>query len=416
VKWTLWGASLLAMYWRAPALLAHPRFWAEEGSLYFAYAFDHSWYEALVKPYAGYFSLYVNCATLAAARFVTLPNAPLLTTIAAFLVQAISPAIIVWSQSELWRGTARKLAGLLIVLLAPLWGELWLNTINSQFFWSLTAFLILLEPVRQTTTIKRRVYCVALLIAGLTGVVSCFLAPLFVLKAWWERTRESIGHAAILLVCFAVQGAIAWSLRNEPGVAHRLGVLNPPTLASIVWTNTVAWPLFGFDVARGFARLLYTALGTSGFQFTLIGVLLLLLELVFLWYVSSRVDRRLRWLLLGTYGLLTVLSAVFSGGSRPEKTALISPGYGGRYFYVPNVALLILLLANVRWPTEPRFDHRSVVCAGLLAAALFFGARRYWEIPTAGAEWTVEVAQWRANPTHRLRIWPQGWSVTLSKH
>jgi hypothetical protein len=404
------------MYWRAPSLFAHPRFWAEEGSVFFTYAFDHPWYDALRQPFAGYFLLYVNCATLAATRLVALQHAPLVTTMAAFVVQAIPPAIIVWSESDLWQGTLRKVGGLLIVLLAPMWGELWLTTTNSQFFWSLITFLILLEPAHRTSTLKQGAYCVLLLLAGLTGAVSCFLAPLFVIKAWWEPTRPSVIHAAVLLACFAVQGSIAWSVRTDPGVARRFGDLDLPTLASIVWTNTILWPFLGLDLARGFARVLYATLEVGRAQFTLLGCGLLLQEVVFLWYVSSKVERRPRLLILGSYALLTGLSALLSGGSHPEKTALMSPGYGGRYFYVPNVALLTLLLSNLEWPANHRLDHRSVLCSALLVAAFMFGARQYRALQVTGPDWRVEVAQWQANPEHRLRIWPAGWSVTLRRY
>ncbi|HXI26983.1 MAG TPA: hypothetical protein VNG89_01130, partial [Vicinamibacterales bacterium] len=49
--------ALIVSYSRSPALLRSPRFWAEEGSVYYAYATAHGGVATLVAPHLGYFSL-----------------------------------------------------------------------------------------------------------------------------------------------------------------------------------------------------------------------------------------------------------------------------------------------------------------------------------------------------------------------
>ncbi|HET8706541.1 MAG TPA: hypothetical protein VFM46_09595, partial [Pseudomonadales bacterium] len=69
---------------RRPELFSHPRFWAEEGSVYFANAWHFVWYEVLFEPHLGYLSFFNNLAALIATT-VPLKHAPLVTTIAALM-------------------------------------------------------------------------------------------------------------------------------------------------------------------------------------------------------------------------------------------------------------------------------------------------------------------------------------------
>ncbi len=85
---------VLLMWLRAPSLLVHPRFWAEEGTYWFQYASTHSLMQDLffLFPPSGYLNLMANIGGVlssATARFLKIEYAPLATTIAAFLVQGL---------------------------------------------------------------------------------------------------------------------------------------------------------------------------------------------------------------------------------------------------------------------------------------------------------------------------------------
>jgi hypothetical protein len=75
----LWFAAVLAIALRAPVLWSHPRFWGEEGTIYFADAFNRAWFHSLFAPHVGYYSLFANGTALAAARLAPLEYAPLVT-------------------------------------------------------------------------------------------------------------------------------------------------------------------------------------------------------------------------------------------------------------------------------------------------------------------------------------------------
>ncbi len=192
-RWVVLGLSMCVIVWRAPGLFTEPRLWAEEGTRYFrsayAYAESPQWYRSLFQVQRGYFALWPNLAATAAANLVPLEEAPRVTTALALLIQLAAVAILLWSESELWSHRGIKTLGVLAMIFAPLSGEIWLNTINSQFVLALIGFLILHANARQSQRL-RWLFQALLGIAGLTGIVSILLTPLFVFKALKEKSRE----------------------------------------------------------------------------------------------------------------------------------------------------------------------------------------------------------------------------------
>jgi hypothetical protein len=174
----VWFAAVLAIALRAPALWSHPRFWAEEGAIYFADAFNLPWYDSLFAPHFGYYSLFANGTALVAARLAPLEHAPLVTLIAALAVQALPVALILLSRAPLWRSWASALTGVVMVSFLPIsTAELWLNTINSQFYLALCTFLVLLEEEPADTPGRRFTHRAVLLLGGLTILTGRLCVP-----------------------------------------------------------------------------------------------------------------------------------------------------------------------------------------------------------------------------------------------
>ncbi len=408
-----WLAAVLAIAVRAPALWSHPRFWAEEGTIYFAAAFNQPWYESLFAPHVGYYSLFANGAALAAAWLAPLDYAPLVTLSAALAVQALPVALILSSRAPLWRSWASALAGAVIVIFTPISSELWLNTINSQFYLALCTFLVLVEEEPPISPGRRLAHRAVLLVAGLTGAVSCFLTPLFGVRYLLHRHREHLVQATLMVACTAVQLLALWAQVGDPSVTRRFSALDLPTLGALLWTNTIAWPFLGFETARTFASVVYSARNTGVREFTDLGVLLLAADAVFLCWLARALVGRRACLLLGSFLALVIFSALASTGSVPGKLVLIQPGFGGRYFYAPVAILLITVLSGAvegRPGLPPRRRLWHVV---LLVCAIGVGTSQFRIPVLLGPPWKVEVARWHENPQAPLAIAPNGWSIGL---
>ena len=70
IKFSILFVVVGIIFFRNPILFTEPRFWAEEGSVYFSSAFHSTWIVSLFQPHLGYLSLIPNIATIIAAKFV----------------------------------------------------------------------------------------------------------------------------------------------------------------------------------------------------------------------------------------------------------------------------------------------------------------------------------------------------------
>lgn len=129
---------------RGLAFFSTPRIWAEE-AIYLVHVHEHGLLYALFQTRAGYASLWTNVVATIATRWGSIESWALFTTLSAGAVQLAALAMVVWNRSSLFRPMWRRVVAVLIIVLAPLSGEIWLNTINSQFYFSLATCLVLLD-------------------------------------------------------------------------------------------------------------------------------------------------------------------------------------------------------------------------------------------------------------------------------
>ncbi|MGE0822630.1 MAG: hypothetical protein AB7G75_21790 [Candidatus Binatia bacterium] len=408
--------ALMVVYLRLPLLFHEPRFWAEEGSLYFAHAYSHPWWLASTQVQMGYFALWPNIATTIAAQVVSIQTAPLVTTVFALLVQLLPVGMVIWSRSDLWRGFFVKMFGVALILFIPHSQEVWLNTINSQFFFSLVTFLILLEDL-DATRLRRWGYRILLVLAGLTGWVSCFLTPLFVLRYYLEKKPEGLTQAVLLSLCTVLHTVVLGKAMSE-GVLGRELEFDVTTLVLVVWIKSIALVYLS---AKGALLSAQVFLYLEKFSEVFVGLLIPLMgmtNVAFFYWISRDIRLLQRVMMLGSYLLLITLSTI---GALAHDSTLILPFAGPRYSYVPNVIMSMMLLMSVaerlRTTAEVGRDARLRLLLVLLSMSLVFGVRSY-AISFREADhlprWRDEIAIWRTLPDHNPRIWPDGWEVPLS--
>jgi len=420
--------SLLIIYWRAPRLFHEPRFYAEEGTLFFSYAFTNPFYLALFSPSLtlsiGYYNFYANFSTTLAANIVPLEYAPLITTILALFVQLVPIMIILKGKSVLWDSTEKKILCVLIYLFAPSSGEIWLQTINSQFYFCLITFMILLENQSITDGFKSWWYRILLLVSGLTGITSIFLTPFFIYSAWKKKSREIKKQTLILIGCAFVQLTIfLLSMKSQPTLmrSNRLSSIDLPTLMAIVWIQTLFLPLLGSSFGNIPANLLKKILDQRSLMSSALGIILLILLILLVYYLAKK--SAIKAIIGGIFLFITPLLIIFSLG---EKSQLIQIGAGSRYFFTPIVILLFLVLSNINFGTSSNIkfnkklykESRSLLSILLLLIAVMSGLASYREtvnVKTNMPEWKEEVKKWRKDHEYFLKIWPDGWKTPLKR-
>jgi hypothetical protein len=415
------------MYARQPAFFSEPRFWAEEGKVFFARAWTTPWADMLVTAPFLYLSLYTNLAVTLAATVVPLEWAPLVTTLAALLAQTAPLVFLAVAMAPEWRGERRYVA-MAIVLFASLSDEIWLTTLHSHYYLALVAFLILLEP-SDVSRGRAIVYAALTGFAGLSGPVACFLVPLFAWKAYRSRSRVDLWQLGALSAATLVQVAV--TLAHLLARHRSLGELltrgpraGPPVpgigfadFPCILWMKMIVLPVFGTGAADRFGDACESvARGHSIVTGPIFAVTALAYAALLLGWFVAGTPRRWRWPVAGSFVLIASLNILLSFGDK--RNLLRTAAGSSRYAYVPGVVLLVLLLQNVHRDRGALPSVRDVVAAVLLAAALVGGVVRYrdavrWQ--ASWPRWREEVEAWRKDPSYELRIWPRDWAIRLSE-
>jgi hypothetical protein len=400
----------MIIIFREPSLIILPRFWAEEGSWWFSYAFSHSWIDALFSTYSEYYNFYKSFSTLLAAHIVPTEHAPLVTTIAAFFVQIIPILIVSWDDSMLWNSFFKKAVWAAIILFAPKSNEIWLTTSGSQYYMVLISILILLRDTSpQQGSASRFFYAILILTSGFSGVLSCLLTPLFFYKGWKTKSREVYLYATILLACGLIQLYVTLPIRN----LHRMSHPDLPAAALIIWTRSFLAP-FSLTLADHFERLVLSLYNKSLYSF--VGYALLLSEIAILWKLKNIIGAKKGIFLAGGFFLMSFFSVFFAIGGQ-LGFALLNHRVGNRYFYVPNVFLLAMLFSSIDFKAEGLKTRAvSVLAAIFLGIALLNGGFLFFTEPLKKPNWPVwhdQITIWEQDPTYQPEIWPTGWRVRL---
>jgi hypothetical protein len=416
----LLAALALLTAWRQPGLLASPRFWAEEGTLYFPYAYSHSFLQNLFHSELGYYTFYHSIIT-SLATLVPLEYAPTVTTWGAFLAQLGIGCLILWGDIPILDSRSKRMV---VLLLVPMicYPRNWLNTLGVHFWLCILAFLLLIEAADREWSPRDLLRWLGLAVAGLTGVTTCFLTPVFILKAAASKSRRFIGHAAILSFCSLVQILVFLHTRltNPASLSARFVYNNPFSLLKKVLIYQFAEPFLGhmpfehpfgtkvgkaiialFDllgIADSFSWELEAAATAAGF------CLLLFVAYLFCRTFNSPEYRYLIMAFLLVFVLSTVSSASFSAGPR--------------YTFAPNAMLIVFavsLLGDVRFPIARRALVVLVFFSLVIHVVEFRHGMYNLAYNDQWPKWSVEVQRWRTVPGYRPRIWPPDSDLWLEK-
>jgi hypothetical protein len=397
--------SLLAIsISRAPYLLLHGRFFAEEGSVYFAHAkVGSAWFVGSF----GYIHAFCNASTWLAAR-VPIERAPLVTAwLSLGAVVAVAWAALSLP-SDLLPTAGSRIAAAALLVVGPLAAPVvWLNTINVQVYLGILALLFLfvdVSAIRRTTIV---VMAVVLGLAGLSGLYAAILFPLFVFLAVRERTRRRIMLASVISLCALVQFLVVWNTSASGDLAQGRGSFpGPGGLTRDVAAKHMSTFLFGQSISGRLLSHAHTVAGILGFAlFGLFVVVVLGSLLAF----APRAEVAL--LLVAAFALVEIM-VLF--GARQSA--------GGRYAVVP-IAILLLIAV---YATTGRNQVAAGIAAALCLVTFVTGLSTFWTSQAAALRcrdcpaWSRQVSAWQSGKTNQLVIWPywlkSRWVITLPHH
>jgi hypothetical protein len=195
--------SFLIVLSRRPDAVFNPQFWAEDGKVWYADAYNRGVIYSLFTPVTGYYQT-ISRLVACFAQIVPLAYAPL-----SFNLTAISVKILVvnFLLSERLAKLIPSFAGRALIaffyLAMPHSYETNANLTNVQWHLALLSFFIIIAGP-SGRMLWRLFDCALVLISALSGPFCLFLLPIAVILSWKRRQP----HMFVLLVILSVGAMI----------------------------------------------------------------------------------------------------------------------------------------------------------------------------------------------------------------
>lgn len=399
--------SLLILFLRKPEVFTQAQFWAEDGRVWFANAYNFGGLRALFLSQDGYFQ---TISRLVAAFSLNFPlhRAPLVFNLAAIFIQVL-PVWFLFSErfKKLIPNFWVKILLALLFLLLPNSSEIHGNLTNSQWFLALLAFMVIIAEPAEDNFWKTFDFA-GLALSALSGPFCLFLAPVAFLKFLLEKQKYNLYKFVVLVGGCLLQLysllVISSGGRGEVaqyfsiGKAVKLfgsqvilgGLMGYGGNSWIVKNIVDANSLYVIAAVIGTAVLIYVLIKAPNFLRLFTGFALLMLA---------------AGLLAPTPGVYTIT----------DFKALVIAMNGVRYWFVPMLAFLAALTWGISQKQSKLFTVISGILLALSTVGIFLDFRHPAFVDYRFYSYSQNFEQLPAGQSYRIPINPPGWDMILIK-
>ncbi len=397
-------AALAILISRRPDALFHAQFYAEDGHVWFADAYNLGWWRALFYAQDGYFQTLPRLAA-ALALLVPMARAPLVTNLIALAVQAVPVNLMLSTQSSSWGSPSFRACLALCYLALPNSTEIALGITESQWLLALIAFLLLVsDPPRSKA--GRWIELLVLTLSGVTGPFCIFLLPLAIylvrtLGGSRRRTNTIVMAVSALLQAFSL---LVLDAHVRP---HDTLGANPAMFARILGGNVFLGAVLG--------RTRLAIMPGPGVFLLLLSAVLAGLAIAALCFWKSSLPMRLFLILTAMLLAASMLSPSAYPPAGTTVWQLLANACGGRYWFYPSLAFAWSLLYCVR-----RLSDAGKIVPGLFLGVMLFSIVLDWREPAVPpSHFNQYVESFQAAPPGSAMVIqenPPGWTIRLVKH
>ena len=395
--------SLILVVSRRPDALFHAQFWAEDGTLWYADAYNLG-ISALLYPAAGYFQTLPRLAALVAMP-LPLSTAPLLFNILAVLIQILPVQFLMSSRYRTFGSYGARAAFAFLYLALPNSHEIHANMTNAQWRLAFLALLVLFAEPGKTILWNIFDYSV-LALSSLTGPFIVLIAPVAAAAYFMnEHHRHGFG----LLLMSVAGAALEFAAVLITGGSERLLAVrdaSPQLLVRILAKQVFLAPFFG---RRPLGRFSFE----SGWGFR-IAAAAVLLGIAIEVYVFLKASYPWKAFLIFANCILAVSLAAPTTAT-PQWPNLLTSG-GVRYWFFPMLAFI----AGAAWLVKAE-NPRIIRCTGgFLMTLMLFGIVQDWVHPhLVDLHFQENVREFAKAPPGSTFIFPlnpPGFVMRLKKH
>ena len=395
-------AALVLIFSRRPDAFLNPQFWAEDGSIWYADAYNHGAIYSLTTPEAGYYQTVSRLVAIFAQLFA-LSLAP-----AIFNAAAIGMKLLVANFLASTRLSAAipdqlvRLAIAFIYIALPHSSETHANLTNVQWHLALLAFLVIVAPGSGKWS---KVFDAAVvLISALSGPFCLLLLPIAILRLIVTRDRSGLLPIAILAVGSLIQVSALFT--TERPSRQPLGA-TAELASSIVGGHLFFSGIFG---ERWHAWLIRQGLWTD-----IAAIVANILGLLIASYAAFKSKLELR--LLICFAVLIIAGALVSpaaSSTMPQWIAMAGAGLGSRYWLIPIFCMFAVLIFVATERDAKWFRYAG---AAMLALSLI-GIASDWRYPRfKDMDFSAQAQRFENAPAGETVVIPinPDWEMRLSK-
>ena len=395
----------LAVVMRRLDALQHPQFWAEDGSDWFAQAYNDGRLSTLFVPHSGYFQT-ISRLLGDVGVSVGLAAAPLVANLAALLAELAPALFLVSSRFAAVIPSLRLRILLAAIYVAVPNAEVHANITNAQWHLAILACMVLMVPGSPRRAWQ--VFDVATIaLCGLSGPFVVLLLPVGLLRLWRTRARRDARLVA-LMVPFALLQGITALVNHDSRLGGPIGA-SAASLVRIVANRVVLAGTLSNDTDPAY---LTQAFPNGLLIATALSVAAAAVLAVALWRGPLALK------ILDLFAVLVLGLALTSAQvpvDTPQWTTFATTLGGPRYFLIPELALL----ASVAWLIT-LLPRRAAVAVGTVVAVGFLGqSARHWSF-AAYPDLNPAAATRQLDSAPRgtqvvIPINPSGWTMVLTK-
>jgi len=397
------GLAVALVISRQPSAVTHAQFFAEDGHVWFADAYNLGWLASLFRTYSGYYQTLPRLAA-ALALLVPLASAPLLMNLVGLFIQILPVPILLSARLSDWGSLPLRASFALIYLALPNCREIHVTVANAQWHLALVACLLVVASAPRSKGWK--CFDVAVwVLCGLTGPFCVVLFPIAGIMLWLRRETWRWIAAVIFALTSAIQAnALLFTDHAARSHSWKLGA-NIEWLTRLLASQVYLGTLLGRNAlafSLGIRFLAWTAaIGTALFVY---------------WLFKADVEIRLFvafTLLLFAASLSSPLMTAPPPGMTAWQVLALAPGM--RYWFFPTLACSWMIV----WFLAGHGSNQvTQLIGGLLLFVMSYGLIRDFQYPALPdlhfAQYANELAHSKPGEALVIPENPRGWTIRLT--
>lgn len=386
---------------RQPDKLLNAQFWAEDGIIFYANAYNLGAFKSIFIPYAGYLNT-APALVASLSQLFPLGWSPLVFNLVALVFQSLPVLLLTSSRfASLIPSLSWRLLIAFLYIGVTNSPEVHATVTNIQWYLSLMSCLIIIaEP---SPAIAWQVFDICIIVlTALTGPFAIFLLPIAVLKWRFRREKWLLPIITILTSGAVIQvSVLAFAAQSRPK--------SPLEATPVLFAKILAGQVFlGGSIGNGgLARI---ASESTGYK--LLAIIVAIAGITAIAYVLGKAPLELRLFVLFSF-LLLAASLALAGLS---WNILWRPGAATRYWFFPVLAwsaslVWLLVQKEILWLRRT---------AAVLLVIMGIGIAIDWYHPPLPnldfQKYAREFEQLPPGKPFAIPINPSGWSMSLIKH